>query len=169
MAGSDRSGITPGTDVLARLLDEQPAVIIIDEIARYLLAAKAKQVGKSNLAKQVVGFLFNLMDLASACNNLVFVYSLASASDTFAEKTTELQELISASARQERVLSSSTDVEIYNIVKQRLFVRVDRASAEQVAHLYLSLYRSSRAHLLTLARLCNDLKSSLSNRELQTE
>jgi hypothetical protein len=57
--------------------------------------------------KQVVAFLFSLMDLASACLNLVFVYSLASASDTFANDTTELQKLISASARQERVLSPS--------------------------------------------------------------
>lgn len=109
LQGSDRSGISPGTDVLDRLLNGQatpstfrrfgnapdpkgnPTVIILDEIARYLRAAKAKQIGRSDLAKQVVAFLFSLMDLAGACNNLVFVYSLASAIDTFAEETTELR------------------------------------------------------------------------------
>ena len=147
LAGSDRSGISPGTDVVERLLDGQPTVIILDEIARYLRAAKAKQINNSDLAKQVVAFLFSLMDLAGACNNLVFVYSLASASDTFAEETTELQELIRASARQERVLSPSTDVEIYNIVKQRLFTSVSTEAAEKAASEYFTACRSSRSNL----------------------
>ncbi|MEO0927826.1 MAG: DUF499 domain-containing protein [Cyanobacteria bacterium J06643_13] len=147
LQGSDRSGISPGTDVLERLLNGEPTVIILDEIARYLRAAKAKQIGRSDLAEQVVAFLFSLMDLAGACNNLVFVYSLASASDTFADETTELQELIRASARQERVLSPSTDVEVYNIVKQRLFKSVDRQAASKAASEYLNVYRGSRVNL----------------------
>jgi hypothetical protein len=147
LAGSDRSGISPGTDVLERLLNGQPTVIILDEIARYLRAAKAKQIGRSDLAEQVVAFLFSLMDLAGACNNLVFVYSLASAADTFAEETTELQELIRASARQERVLSPSTDVEIYNIVKQRLFSSVSAVAAEKAASEYFNACRASRVNL----------------------
>ena len=147
LAGSDRSGISPGTDVLERLLDDQPTVIVLDEIARYLRAAKAKQINRSDLAEQVVAFLFTLMDLAGACNNLVFVYSLASTSDTFADETTELQELIRASARQERVLSPSTDVEVYNIVKQRLFQSVSAEAAEKAASEYFTAYRSSRSNL----------------------
>ncbi|MGF1590164.1 MAG: ATP-binding protein [Pleurocapsa sp.] len=147
LAGSDRSGISPGTDVLERLLDDRSTVIVLDEIARYLRAAKAKQIGRSDLAEQVVAFLFTLMDLAGACNNLVFVYSLASTADTFAEETTELQELIRASARQERVLSPSTDVEVYNIVKQRLFKSVSAVAAEKAASEYLTAYRASRVNL----------------------
>jgi predicted AAA+ superfamily ATPase len=87
------------------------------------------------------------MDLAGACNNLVFVYSLASAADTFAEETTELQELIRASARQERVLSPSTDVEIYNIVKQRLFKSVSAVAADKAASEYFNACRASRVNL----------------------
>ena len=147
LQGSDRSGISPGTDVLNRLSNGIPTVIILDEIACYLRAAKAKQIHNSDLAQQVVRFLFNLMDLASACNNLVFVYSLASALDTFAEETTELQELIRASARQERVLSPSTDVEIYNIVKQRLFTSVSSEAAEKAASEYFNACRASRVNL----------------------
>ena len=141
------SNASPGTDVLNRLSNGIPTVIILDEIACYLRAAKAKQIGRSDLAEQVVAFLFSLMDLAGACNNLVFVYSLASASDTFAEETTELQELIRASARQERVLSPSTDVEIYNIVKQRLFTSVSSEAAEKAAFEYFNACRASRVNL----------------------
>ena len=126
LQGSDKSGIAPGTSVLERLIEGKPSVIVLDEVACYLRKAKAKQVGNnSDASQQVVAFLFSLMDLAAACDKLVFVYSLASTADTFAEETNELQELLRASARQERVLSPSTDVEIYNIVKQRLFASVD--------------------------------------------
>ncbi|MEC4853481.1 MAG: DUF499 domain-containing protein, partial [Jaaginema sp. PMC 1079.18] len=146
---SDESGLSPGTSVLERLMEGQPTVIILDEIARHLRVAQAKPVGngQSNLSKQVVAFLFSLMDLAASSNHIVFVYSLASASDTFSEETTELIEAIRASARQERVLSPSTDVEIYNIVKQRMFESVSEDAAQAAAREYLSAYRGARIDL----------------------
>jgi hypothetical protein len=144
---SDKTGISPGTSVMERLTENKPTIIILDEIARYLSAAKAKAIQDSNLAKQVVNFLFSLMDLAASCNYLIFVYSLASASDTFAEETTELQELIKASARQERVLTPSTDVEIYNIVKQRLFESVNDTMAQKIANEYLTTIRTTTVNL----------------------
>ena len=147
LQGSDKSGVSPGTSVLERLTGGQPTVIILDEIARYLRSAKAKQIGRSDLAKQVVAFLFSLMDLAAACDNLVLVYSLASTADTFAEETAELQETMRASARQERVLSPSTDTEIYNIVKQRVFATVSEAAAQKAASEYLAAYRNCRVNL----------------------
>ncbi|MEG5042636.1 MULTISPECIES: DUF499 domain-containing protein [unclassified Microcoleus] len=147
LQGSDKSGVSPGTSVLERLTGGQPTVIILDEIARYLRSAKAKQIGRSDLAKQVVAFLFSLMDLAAACDNLVLVYSLASTADTFAEETAELQETMRASARQERVLSPSTDIEIYNIVKQRVFDRVSEEAAQKAASEYLVAYRNCRVNL----------------------
>lgn len=147
LQGSDKSGVSPGTSVLERLTGGQPTVIILDEIARYLRSAKAKQIGSSDLAKQVVAFLFSLMDLAAACDNLVLVYSLASTADTFAEETAELQETMRASARQERVLSPSTDIEIYNIVKQRVFATVSETAAQKAAAEYLAAYRNCRVNL----------------------
>jgi hypothetical protein len=147
LRGSDTSGVSPGTSVLERLTAGKPTVIILDEIARYLRAAEAKVVGQSTLSKQVVAFLFSLMDLAASVNNLILVYSLASASDTFSEETTELNEVIRASARQERVLSPSTDIEIYNIVKQRLFESVSTDAAQEAAKDYLYSYRASRINL----------------------
>lgn len=147
LRGSDQSGISPGTSVLERLITDQPTLIILDEVARYLRAAKAKVIGQSTLSEQVVAFLFSLMDLAASCNNLVFVYSLASASDTFAQETTDLQELIRASARQERILSPSSDVEVYNIVKQRMFNSISEQSAQRAADEYLGAYRASRVDL----------------------
>jgi hypothetical protein len=148
LRGADENRISPGTSVIDRLVGKEPTLIILDEIARHLRAAKAKTVGQSTLAEQVVAFLFSLMDQAASCNNLVFVYSLASESDTFAKETAEMQqELMRASARQERVLSPSTDIEIYNIVRQRLFSSISAEAAEKAAEEYLQAFRASRVNL----------------------
>jgi|GEM_PF-347669 len=147
LKGSDEKRVSPGTGVLRQLIQDRPTLIVLDEIAQYLRKSKAIIVGNSDLAKQIVAFLFALMDLAGSCNNLVFVYSLASSSDSFADETVELQETIRASARQEKILSPSTDVEIYNIVKQRLFKRIDKKAAEKASQEYLNAYRGSRINL----------------------
>ncbi len=155
LRGSDEKRVSPGTVVLERLTKGQPTLIVLDEIARHLRAAKATTVGNSDLAAQVVAFLFSLMDLAAASNNLVFVYTLASSSDTFGEETTDIREAIQASARQERVLSPSTDVEIYNIVKQRLFSTIDERAEKTAAAEYMNAYKASR---LTLPDGCKDAR-----------
>lgn len=147
LKGSDTQRISPGTSVLERLLGGQSTLIVLDEIARLLESAKAMTVGDSTLAKQVVAFLFSLMDLAAASNQLVLVYTLATAADAFGEETTELRELIQVSARQEQILTPSTDLEIYNIVKQRLFTNVSAEAARAAAIAYLQAYRSSSGHL----------------------
>jgi len=145
--GSDKQKVSPGTVVLERILQGKPTVIILDEIASYLRKAKAVIVGNSDLAGQVVAFLFALMDLAASCDNLVFVYTLASSGDTFGEETTEIRETISATARQERILKPSTDIEIYNIVKQRMFSSIEANAATNAAKEYLQTYKNSRINL----------------------
>ncbi|BAY49792.1 AAA family ATPase [Scytonema sp. HK-05] len=147
LKGSDEQRVSPGTVVLERIMQGQPTVIILDEIATYLRKAKAVIVGNSDLAGQVVAFLFALMDLAAACNNLVFVYTLASSSDSFGEETTEIRETISATARQERILKPSTDIEIYNIVKQRMFSSIEANAANNASKEYLQSYKASRINL----------------------
>ncbi|MGB3653964.1 MAG: DUF499 domain-containing protein [Rivularia sp. (in: cyanobacteria)] len=147
LKGSDEQRVSPGTAVLSRIIQAQPTVIILDEIAQHLRVSKAVTVGKSDLAQQVVAFLFSLMDLAASNNNLVFVYTLADSGDSFGEETTEIKEAISASARQERVLKPSTDVEIYNIVKQRLFASIDTEAGKNAAKEYLQSYKASSVSL----------------------
>lgn len=147
LRGSDEQKVSPGTVVIDKLTNKEPTVIILDEIAQYLRRAKAIAVGNSDLSEQVVAFLFTLMDLTAACKNIVFVYTLASISDTFGAETNDLREALQTSARQERVLSPSTDIEIYNIVKQRIFKSIDEKIAKSAAQEYLQTYRASRINL----------------------
>jgi hypothetical protein len=163
LKGSDEQRVSPGTQVIERLTGGKPTLIILDEIARYLRAARAVVVADSTLAKQVVAFLFSLMGTAASTGNIVFVYSLASSTDSFSEETEQLQqeigellsELTRASARQERVLSPSTDLEIYNIVKQRLFTSVSAEAAEIASTTYLTALRNTQA---TLPDSCKDTR-----------
>ncbi len=147
LRGSDEQKVSPGTVVIENLTKKAPTVIILDEIAQYLRRAKAIAVGNSDLSKQVVAFLFALTELTAACNNIVFVYTLASESNTFGAETSELKEALQISARQERVLSPSTDLEIYNIVKRRIFKSIDDQAAGIATKDYLSVYKSSRLNL----------------------
>ncbi len=147
LRGSDEQKVSPGTDVIEKLIKKEPTVIILDEIAQYLRRAKAITVGKSDLSEQVVAFLFTLMDSTAACNNIVFVFTLASISDTFGAETSDLKEALQTSARQARVISPSTDIEIYNIVKQRIFKNIDEKAADNAAKDYLNAYKASRLNL----------------------
>ncbi len=53
LKGSDEKRVSPGTVVLERIIREQPTVIILDEIARYLRAAKATLVGNIDLSPRL--------------------------------------------------------------------------------------------------------------------
>ncbi|QNP28848.1 ATP-binding protein [Cylindrospermopsis curvispora] len=147
LKGADELRVSPGTDVLRRIIQDAPTVIILDEIAMYLRRAKAITVGESDLAKQVVAFLFAMMDLAASTNNIVLVYTLASANDSFGEETREVREALSISARQERIIKPSTDVEIYNIVKQRMFSSICSNAARDAGREYMQVYKNSRLDL----------------------
>ena len=153
LKGSDQQKVSPGTDVLRRIIQNAPTVIILDEIAMYLRRAKAITVGNSDLAEQIVAFLFALMDLAASTNNIVLVYTLASASDSFGEETREIREALSISARQEIIIKPSSDVEIYNIVKQRMFSNISSSAARDAAEEYMQVYKNSR---LDLPSACKD-------------
>jgi hypothetical protein len=143
VAESDRqSKAAPGTGVWERIIGERPALIMLDEIARHLRTAKAipTGTGRSDLAEQTVAFLMSLLEFAASRERVVVVLTLADTADAFGRETEELrQELAEArriTARQERVISSASEAEISAIVTHRLFRRIDRTAAREVADAY---------------------------------
>ncbi len=142
---SDHDRVAPGTAALEKLIGDTPTLIMIDEIARYLRAAKATAVGSSNLAEQTVAFLMSLFQFAASKKQVVVVFTLADPSDAFGKETEELdRELTEArriSARQERVITPTAETEIAAIVTHRLFRSVDRDAAWEVAEAYGDTYR----------------------------
>jgi len=143
---SDLKKVAPGTGLFEELVGNQPTLIMLDEIARHLRAAKAVMVEtkQSNLAEQTVAFLMSLLEFASSKERCVVVLTLASESDAFGGETAYLRhalgEALQISARQERVLTPTMESEIPAIVTHRLFKSIDRQGAQAVFDTYIQYY-----------------------------
>ncbi|MXX35323.1 MAG: ATP-binding protein [Gemmatimonadetes bacterium] len=143
---ADETRVAPGTASLERAVGERPTLIMFDEIARYLRAAKAVRAknGKTDLAEQTVAFLMTLIELAASRPNIAFVLTLADSSDAFRSETVrlqaELEEVKNVSARQERVITPASESEIAPIVRHRLFEGFDDSAAAAAADAYRACY-----------------------------
>ncbi|MYA10290.1 MAG: DUF499 domain-containing protein [Gemmatimonadetes bacterium] len=144
---SDEELIAPGTQALDRIVGDRPTLIMLDEIARHLRTAKAVATAnrQSDLAEQTVAFLMTLIELAAGRRNIVFVLTLADASDAFGSETVmlqeELDEVRKVAARQERVITPAAEAEIAAIVRHRLFDSFDESAAAETADTYQAYYR----------------------------
>jgi len=145
---SDLAGTAPGAGVLEKLVGDEPALIMIDEIARYLRVAKGKMVGKSTLADQIAPFLMSLFEMAAAKSNVVVIYTLAGLDDAFRQETEGISQVLqeamreskSVSARKEFVITSAGETEIASIVSHRLFRKVDRAAGKEAGSAYSTYF-----------------------------
>jgi Protein of unknown function (DUF499) len=143
---SDEQRTAPGTQVWEKLIGDDPALLMIDEIAYYLRVARGNQyqAGKTTVAEQTVAFLMSLLKFASESKRTVLVYTLADSSDAFGKESDdlrrELSEARSVSARQEHVLTPTAEDEVSAIVTHRLFERVDRKAAGETARNWSTYY-----------------------------
>lgn len=144
---SDEGLSAPGTQVLERIVEERPCLIMLDEVARYLKAAEAvpSPTGRGTLAEQTVAFLMALIEFAAGQERVSLVLTLADSSDAFGGQTvalqTALQDMQKVAARQERVLTPAVETEISRIVSHRLFESIRREDAIAVASAYSHLFR----------------------------
>jgi len=141
---SDEQRTTPGTQVWEKLIGDEPALVMIDEIAAYLRAAKGTTVGSTSLAKQTVAFLMSLIKFVAESQRAVLVYTLTDSSDAFGKETDELREELaearSVSSRQEHILTPTAENEISAIVGHRMFASLDHEAAEQVGEEYVRYF-----------------------------
>ena len=88
---SDEQRTAPGTRVWEKLIGDEPALLMIDEIAYYLRVARGSQyqAGKTSVAEQTVAFLMSLMKFASESKRCVLVYTLADSADAFGKESDE--------------------------------------------------------------------------------
>lgn len=128
-----------GRVTLEQLAGERPVLILLDELARYLVVAKAvsSPTGKGTLADQTIAFLHALLEFAAARRNVLGLLTMASSTDAIAEGTERLREALSVIAQSALLLTSAEPEEIPAIVVHRLFERVDRAAATETTQAYL--------------------------------
>src|SRR5690606_6139279 len=107
VADSEQTKTAPGSVILESIVGEKPTLIMLDEIARHLRSAKTvpTATGKSDLAEQTVAFLMSLFEFAASRDNVVVVFTLASASDAFGDESEELKQQIEQSFNEIRRIS----------------------------------------------------------------
>lgn len=147
VAESDRNRSAPGTGLLETLIGDAPTLVLLDEVARHLRGARAvpTATGRSNLAEQTVAFLMSLLEFAVSRERVVVVLTLSDPADAFGAESEdlrrELDEARRVSARQERVITPTGELEIPAIVTHRLFAAIDRGAARAVAQVYAEAYQ----------------------------
>ena len=130
------SGMTsPGMDKIMGLLREkQPVLILMDELLEYAVKASGVTVGESTLAGQLLAFMQELSQAASALERVSLVVTLPSSSlehyDEAAEKL--FHQLTKVLGRTEKIFTPVEDDEIYSVIRKRLFKRVDESAAIDV-------------------------------------
>lgn len=142
MSKSDAARTPPGRDVLEAVLTAAPTVVMIDEIAHYLrTCVESGDEDVRRMAKQIPSFLKTLFELAMGQKNLVVVITLATANDAFAEETAKIQaEVDSVVGRQHGMVQPADDSDIAEIIKRRLFERIEPDLAADVAREYRGTY-----------------------------
>lgn len=147
VSGSDRDCSAPGTGFLDQLIGDEPTLIMLDELARHMRSAMTVPTvtGKSDLAEQTVAFLMSLFEFAASRERVVIVVTLSDPQDAFGKEAEKLRhdlaEARRVSARQERVITPTGEMEISAIVTHRLFASIDREVAQETAAQYADYYR----------------------------
>lgn len=153
VADADRGRNAVGTGTFEQLIGNDPCLIMLDELGRFLRDASSVPTPanpKVMVADTSVATLMALLEFAASRANVVVVLTLADSKDAFGKETEELrrqlanEEARKLSARQERVLTPSNEAEMSSIVTHRLFHEIDRKAAKEAAETYARFYEDLR-------------------------
>ncbi len=152
---SDEAGVAPGADTIAELFGGEPALILLDELAVYLRKLKGER--QQQAGGQLTAFLTGLMKAVEASPAAALVYTLAigkddaKARDAYAQEHEQIAawmaEAESVSARKAVVLDPTRDDETAQVLRRRLFARIDDTKAAAVVDAYQALWDEHRAQL----------------------
>ncbi|MEZ3165409.1 ATP-binding protein [Halorubrum miltondacostae] len=143
----DQDRNAPGGNTLKGLFDigDGAALILIDEIAAYLEAASAIEVGNATLASQTLSFVLSLLETASETDDVTVVYSIA---DTAFEEEAEevrtlVDELNQIGRRQHKTVTPTSETEVGQVLQHRLFEEINHEKGRSVAESYFHFYGDS--------------------------
>lgn len=148
---NDEQGIAPGAENLRDLFGGEPTLILLDELAVYLRAVQTLPV-----ANQLVRFLTNLFKAVEGTSNAAVVYTLAIGKEGKAEDAysaehqliaDKMAEAESVSARKATLLDPTTEDEVAQVVRRRLFKSIDEKKAAQVVKAYQKIWNANRENL----------------------
>lgn len=143
---ADEKHIAPGTDTIRELFGNEPTLILIDEVSVYLRKVERAFPGA---ADQFTAFMHALIKAVASSPNVALVYTLAvssedTASDAYKEENERaaaaMSEVEKIAARSSTNLNPTEEDETANVLRARLFKKVDQALAVQVIEAYRKLW-----------------------------
>jgi Protein of unknown function (DUF499) len=146
---SDEQAVAPGAETLRELFGGEPTLILLDELSVYLRKVR----NLPHARDQLTAFLSSLFKAVEAAPNAALVYTLAigkdgRATDAYSEESQfiadRMAELESASARKATLLNPTEDDETPQVLRRRLFERIDDASAAEVIEACRALWNANR-------------------------
>ncbi|RDI95212.1 DUF499 domain-containing protein [Meiothermus sp. QL-1] len=148
---ADEALSPPGKKALSELLAAySPVLILMDELLVYQVKAASVAVGNTTLQAQTFAFLQELSEVVGSLPNAVLV-------TTFPESHLEYydhQEAPQVFARLEKIFGRVQAVrmpvqgeEIYEVLRRRLFERIDGEAAKQVVAAYMQTYEQYEKEL----------------------
>ena len=149
---SDEELIAPAAEYIETILERAGAsLILIDELADYCVRAAARKTVGSNLYMQTVSFLQTLTEVVASVPRCMLVVTLT-ASKQEVGGTEQGEEILDALQRRLRRYAASVkpvdDMEVYEVVRRRLFERVgDESTVSGIVKKYLELYKGRRKYL----------------------
>ncbi|MEK9149257.1 MAG: DUF499 domain-containing protein, partial [Candidatus Desantisbacteria bacterium] len=127
--------VSPGKEALRELLYEnQPVLILMDEVLEYVTKAAGVKVAESTLAAQTIAFMQELTETAGTLEKVCLVVTLPSSIiEHYDEKAETLyQQLQKVAGRVEKIWTPVQENEIARIIRRRLFSEIDEKSAKKV-------------------------------------
>lgn len=149
---SDENAEAPGAETLAELFGGAPTLILLDELSIYL----RKVANRPAVRDQLTAFLTSLFKAVEISPNAALVYTLAvgkdgRGTDAYSSENqfiaNRMAEAESVSARKATLLNPTEDDETAQVLRRRLFERIDDASAAQVLDGYKGLWNTHHAAL----------------------
>jgi len=140
---SDTPEGLPDRQTITKLLQKQPTLILIDEIAKYLDLVK----NQPELLNKVKHFIHTLTLAVCQTNNSILIISVAGdayidAADTVRRELTEAMNIIN---RKMQPIEPVKSEDIPHILKKRLFNYINPKTAETTAKAYTQLYKQIKA------------------------
>ena len=128
-------GLTsPGRDALYQLLSEnQPVLILMDEVLEYMTKAASVRVADSTLASQTLAFMQELTEAAAILEQVALIITLPSGTmeryDQGAEQL--FMQLGQIAGRVEKIYTPVQEHEIAQVIRRRLFSQIDMKSMNE--------------------------------------
>ncbi len=140
----------------------KPALILIDELADYCVAASGIQVGASSLADQTISFIQELSEAVSGTNNCVMVATLPASDSEVANSAQASQILTSLTNRLTRVGADTkpvADEEIFEVIRWRLFENLGNQDRLKKLLMHIPHY------IMNLVRNCHQMHPNWNTRK----